>query len=70
MLQELHGIPFLDAAIAVQFAVPPLVDATITEQRILGLRDLHLQWWQNVHVDDDDEGVVVVRRRFLGRASR
>ena len=21
-----------------------LVDATITEQRILGLRDLHLQW--------------------------
>ena len=46
------------------------VDATITEQRILGLRDLHLQWWQNVHDDDDDEVVVVVRRRFLGRALR
>ena len=42
-----------------------LVDATIYEQRILGLRDLHLQWWQNVHVDVDDDVVVVVRLRFL-----
>ena len=45
-------------------------DVTITEQRILGLCDLHLQCWQNVHADDDDDVVVVVQRRFLGRASR
>ena len=45
------------------------LDATIFVQRILGRSVVHLQWWQNVgcpDVDDDD----IIRRRFLGRASR
>ena len=66
----LHGIPFSMQPSQYSLRHYSLVDATITEQRILGPRDLHLQWWQNVYVDDGDEGVVVVRRRFLGRASR
>lgn len=48
-------------------------EVTITVQRILDLRDLHLQRWENVSTDDEeeDEGILVdVRWRFFRRASR